>query len=270
MKIAAFYENIVTACEQTGESLESTLACLKAHGLQMIYISGTSLREGEAELLPLFARLDLPVEGLHQHFDFGHHPEDESWRDYMDLAVRCGARNFLVVPGMVPAAEEEKREELVENMLSVVRRMVEYGREAGMPVCMEDFDSLISPFNGIDGLGRFLREAPGLMCAFDTGNFVCHGEDPMAAFDLFADKIITVHVKDRCPFPWVPGSEGCLCADGSVAYVAPVGSGTMPIAAVIRKLRDSGYSGNLIAELFSCGDMKQNLIRSLEYLSAQV
>ena len=270
MRIAAFYENIWDACRMAGEGLEEMLVELKGHGLEMIYISGTALAEKEEELTALFERLRLPVEGMHQHFDLGHHPEDRSWKGYMDLAKRVGAGNFLCVPGMIPKADEGRREEMMGHMTAAVRDMVEYGKKIGLTVCMEDYDSMESPFNGIDGLARFMEEAPGLMCAFDTGNFVCHGEDPMEAFERFKDKIVTVHVKDRQDVPWTEGDGGCLCGDGSVAYVAPVGYGRMPIEKVIGRLKEQGYMGNLIAELFSCGDLRANLIRSLEWLRERV
>ena len=79
MKIAAFYENIVYGAEKEQVCIEEVLDELKAQGLQMIYISLESLKEKEEELLQLFREKDLAIEGLHQHFDFGHHPEDESY-----------------------------------------------------------------------------------------------------------------------------------------------------------------------------------------------
>ena len=76
-------------------------------------------------------------------------------------------------------------------------------------------------------------------------------------------------------FRWYGGEASeenvtALCGDGSVAYVAPVGYGRMPIEKVIGRLKEQGYMGNLIAELFSCGDLKANLIRSLEWLRERV
>lgn len=266
MKIAAFYENILTAAKQNQISLPDILDQLKADGLQMIYISGDSLLEREEELLRLFREKELPVEGLHQHFDFGHYPEDESYRKYMDLAVRAGANNFLIVPGLIPEEETDRRDEMIGHMLQVTEKAAAYGRELGLTVCMEDFDSLLSPYNSIQGLSLFLDHIPGLKCAFDTGNFVCYREDAGEAFSIFADKICTVHLKDRSADARSEKDGCCVCSDGSRAWPAPVGSGVIQIPEILQKLKEMGYAGNVIVEMYLYHDMLNGIKESLQWV----
>lgn len=119
-------------------------------------------------------------------------------------------------------------------------------------VLAEDFDGLLAPYNCIAGLQFFLDHAEGLGCAFDTGNFAPFHEDELEAFDLFADKIRTVHLKDRSPTARHEGDMPFVCADGRPVYVCPVGSGRIRIAEILERLKRHRYPGNVIVELFAC------------------
>ena len=268
--LSVFHHHVLDVAKARGVPIGKALAETRAMGFDGLVTEVALLKDGDA-LKRLLADSDLRIESIFAWIDFVHDdPSDCAIRtgELLDVAKAFGADNVLVLPGLLREGDNETAG--LDRICDGLSEACRLAAPSGIDVTIEDFGPPGAPNGTIAGCAAILDRVPALRFAFDTGNFVCHGEDPRAAFDLFADKIITVHVKDRCPSPWVSGSEGCLCADGSVAYVAPVGSGTMPIAAVIRKLRDRGYSGNLIAELFSCGDMKQNLIRSLEYLSAQV
>ncbi len=270
MKIAAFYENIVYGAEKEQVCIEEVLDELKAQGLQMIYISLESLKEKEEELLQLFREKDLAIEGLHQHFDFGHHPEDESYKEYIDTALRVGAENCLIVPGLFSKEDEENRDEIMENMAGAVKKAVAYGKERGINVCMEDYDSMASPYNCVNGLSYFFEKIPDLKCAFDTGNFVCYKEDEEAAFLKFADKICTVHLKDRSKSAHMQGDVGCVCFDGSSAFSAPVGSGYIHIKEILDGLKRRNYDGNVIVELYGYEDTLKGIKKSIRWVRGQL
>lgn len=70
MKIAAFYENIALGAEKAGVTMEAALTELRDLGLSAIYISYDSLNGKQQQLLPMFERLGLFVEGIHAHMDF--------------------------------------------------------------------------------------------------------------------------------------------------------------------------------------------------------
>ena len=150
-------------------------------------------------------------------------------------------------------------------------RAVEYGKSKGMPILMEDFDGLLSPHNSIAGLQYFMDRVDGLECAFDTGNFIIFHEDELAAFDLFAPRIRTLHLKDRCTAPRHAGDSPLRCADGSTAYVCAVGSGDIRMAQILDRLKKMGYPGNVIAELY-CVDPREvleDLVQSIRWLRGQ-
>ncbi len=270
MKIAAFYENIVYGAQEKGISVKDALDELKAEGLEMIYIAWDSLKGREEELAALFQEKNLLVEGLHQHFDFGRHPEDESYKAYIETALKMGASNCLIVPGMILKEDEEKRGEMLENMAAAVKKAVAYGSERGISVCMEDYDSMLSPYNSADGLAYFLENIDGLKCAFDTGNFVCYREDERKAFNRFADKICTVHLKDRSDSAHMEGDSACICHDGSSAFTTTVGSGYIHIKEILEQLKDKSYEGNVIVELYGYEDTLEGIKKSVRWVREQI
>jgi sugar phosphate isomerase/epimerase len=140
-----------------------------------------------------------------------------------------------------------------------------------MPVLMEDFDGLQSPYNCIAGLKYFLDSVEGLGCAFDTGNFAAFHEDELEAYELFADRIGTVHLKDRSPVPQHEGNTPFVCAGGDKVYACSIGSGTIRISDILQKLRDKDYRGNLIVELYACDPrfFMQDAQDSLRWLQSQ-
>ena len=247
MKIAAFYENIAEGIERSGESLEEALSSLKKEGMDLLYLSPDSWKRDRKRLGPLLERLDIGIEGMHGFCDFPGSPETERWRELVDLAAEAGAGNLLIVPGFLSTGNSVRD---LESMLQGLRKTVAYGRQRGMPILMEDYDGLLAPYNSMAGLQYFLDQVDGLECAFDTGNFVMYHEDELAAFDLFAGKIRTVHLKDRVQEAPCQGGYANTCADLKPAYTCPVGQGTIRMDTMLRKLEGIGYPGNVVIELY--------------------
>lgn len=176
------------------------------------------------------------------------------------LAVERKAKNVLLVPGFVQKEETEKTQQLIENMQTGLRHAVEYGKEKQIDVSIEDFDALMAPYCRIAVIADFLEKVPGLKFSFDTGNFVMYHENELEAFELFRDKICTVHLKDRCResektlsvWKETAGKNLCtVCANGEKLYVVPVGEGFMQIREIMIRLKKSGYDDGFIAELYN-------------------
>ena len=247
MKIAAFYENIVAGALAEGLTTENTLASLREKGMERLYISVDSWARDRQKLQPILSRQHITLEGMHGFCDFPGKPDSDEYRNMIDLAVDSGAEHLLFVPGMLSTGNTlQDLQRITEGM----RRAVEYGKHKGLPILMEDFDGLLSPFNCIAGLQYFMEQVEGLECAFDTGNFIIFHEDELAAFDLFAPRIRTLHLKDRCSAPRHPGDTPLYCADGTLAYCCAVGSGDIRMTQILDKLRNMQYPGNVIVELY--------------------
>ena len=262
MKTAVFYENIVDGAHATGRPVSDALEYLRDEGMEMLYISVDSWKRDRKELCPLLDRLNLPVEGMHGFCDFPGDPDSSRYREMIDLATEAGAGNLLFVPGMYSNGNTIRD---LENMVAGMRKAVEYGQSRNLPILMEDYDGAFAPYNCIAGLQYFFRNVPGLECAFDTGNFVVFRENEIQAFELFSEKIRTVHLKDRSTVRWHEGDTPFSCADGGSVFACRIGSGYIQIAEILRRLKEQNYEGNVIVELYAC-DAEHVLEEAVESL----
>ncbi len=269
MKIAVFYENIYDGAKAQGLPMDKILLELRDAGMQMIYLSADSWRRDRDWLKPLLQKLELGVEGMHAFCDFAGEPDSPKYRELIDLAIECGAGNLLFVPGML-TGKNTRRD--FENIAKGLRRAVAYGKERELPILMEDFDGLRAPYNSILSLGWFLDNIEGLGCAFDTGNFVMFHEDEMEASELFRPKIVTLHLKDRSHTRRHPDDHPYTCADGAQEFTCAVGSGYIRMTEILKRLKEDGYQGNVIAELYGCDHkyILEDIRSSLKYLTAQL
>jgi len=272
MIVSAFLENIRTGAKALDMPLKEALQKMQAAGMEKIYVGKDSILELGQDLFDLFEELHLPVEGLHGWFDFGHHPEDEGYKQFIDYAVQCGAPNVLIVPGMIRKEEEDQREAQMQNMVTALKKAVAYGKEKGVIVSMEDFDGTMAPFCSVDGLNWYMEQVEGLQCSFDTGNFIVYHEDERQALEVFLDKLCTMHIKDRSREQRHAGDYPCICADGDKFYPSPVGYGVMKIPAILERLKEIGYTGGVIAEMYGCDPqyMLEGMMQSVAWLKANV
>ena len=269
MKIAAFYENIYDGVQRRRADMEETLGKLQDAGMELLYLSADSWRRDEKTLRPILRRLRMGIEGMHAFCDFPGDPDTQLYRELIDLAVDAEAGNLLLVPGFLTGGNSARD---MQAILNGMKKAVAYGREKGLPVLMEDFDGLLSPYNSIFGLQYFLDGVDGLGCAFDTGNFAIFHEDELEAFELFADKIVTVHLKDRTFERRHPGNQPLLCADQREIFVCPIGSGDIRMQEILRGLKQRNYPGNVIVELYCCDPdfVLEDIVRSIRWVKNQV
>ena len=263
MKLTAFYENIAEAAKQSEMTIDEMIIHLRDLGLERICILGDNMLSEREWVLRTLPKLGVSLEGTHEHFDFGNHPEDESWKPMMDAAIEAGAATFLVVPGLIEPEEESRRDEMIANMIAVTRKIVDYA--AGrIDVVMEDFDDLRSPYNTMAGFDYFLEQIPGLKPVYDTGNLVCYHEDELEGFEHYADRICFMHIKDRSRYHDERNDYPCVCEQGIEEWVVPVGTGYIRIAEIIDRLKQRGYDGGLLIELYGYKDMLNGFEISIE------
>lgn len=269
MKIAAFYENIWEAVQSAGMGMHDALSMLREEGMEMLYMTPESWKRDRGELSEIMGKLNLEIEGMHAFCDFTGNPDSLRYQEVIDLAAESGAGNILIIPGMYSSGNSALD---LERMLSGIIRATAYGSKKNIPVLMEDYDGAAAPYNCIAGLQYFMDRTDGLGCAFDTGNFVMFREDEMAALDVFADKIRTVHLKDRCSQQRHKGDTPFVCADGKPVYACRIGSGDIRMAEIIRKLKQRNYGGNVIVELYACDPeyVLQDMIESIRWVKEQI
>ena len=276
MKISAFYENILEGARYDGVDIKTALAQLKQDGMEKVYFSYDTLKnDTDGTIRKMLRELGLEVEGLYGFIRFDRDPVDDSYQGMIDMAVTVNAKNVLIVPGFITEGEKREEKLLLENMWSGLVNAVQYGEKQGIAVSIEDFDGLDAPYCRVDGVALFLENVSGLQFSFDTGNFVMYHDDEEEAFELFKDKICTVHLKDRCrekdsvcgifekERPYI------ICADGEKLCTVPVGDGFIHIKEILSKLKQKGYDGGLIAEMYghSAENMYDAIRKSVKWIS---
>ncbi len=270
MKVAAFYENIAEGAKYEQISTKEAVLKLISDGLDLLYISSRTLDINRKEVEEILSETGIGVEGVYGFFDLGHNPQDRSYEKMILDAVHLRANNVLIVPGMIEDGDEGGA--VTANMIEGMKKAVEFGAQYGIAVSMEDFDGLKAPYCTIEGLAEFMDSVPGLLCSFDTGNFIMYGQDEMSAFQLFRDKLCTIHLKDRKKAAEYSDENYKVCHDGSKRYAAPAGAGYIKIKEILEKLIHQGFGGNGIVELYdySPSHMLQGISDSVKWVKRQL
>lgn len=270
MRLSVFFDHILQAQEQTGKSLEGLLAAVRNAGIEAVEINLSYLSE-HFEVFAMLRSADLGISCIYEFYDMGRQDEAEKAKKHVDTAVLAGAKRILVVPGfmsgktslqmqkVMPVQEkiaeffEENKE--IKGMAAGLSFVAKYGAEQGVTVTVEDFDGLDSPLAGMYGIQWFLQQVPELMYTLDTGNFLFYKENVMDAFALLKDRIAHVHCKDRQPE-----------TNASVQ----TGTGYIPFADIIEKLRAQRYGGFLAIEHFDVEGQEECMKGSAEFLKSFV
>lgn len=265
MKLSVFYDHILQAESQSGKTLEELLSGVKAASIDAVEIRLEYLLEHE-ETLELLKRTGLGLSCIYEFYDMDSKDEIEKIHKHIETASRVHADRILVVPGFLSKEEAEEMQELsrnyekladyfnynskVQSMAKGLSDCVRIGKEAGITVTVEDFDDIKSPLSCMNGVLWFLENIPGLRYTLDMGNFIYHDEDVLEAYELLKDKISHVHCKDR--------GEGF----SSVA----AGTGSIPIASLVEKLKATGYDAYLAIEHFDAPQQENCIKKSAEFL----
>ena len=207
----------------------------------------------------------MGVSGVYAFLDYRQDTKDECSR-LLDLARQVEAGCVMPLPVLL--REGEDRTALRRVMADGIAQVCEDAEAMGLRVVLEDFDSPRAPFGRLEELCWFLREIPALGCAFDTGNFLIHGQDVLAAYAPLRPRIRHVHLKDRLDSPRWGDDETPDCA-GKVWYPAPAGSGLLPSGKILDRLEADGYDGWCVLEHFGARDQLDCMRREAEWLRAR-
>lgn len=167
------------------------------------------------------------------------------------LARRMGADTLMVVPGATgldrSACAKLSRWQLLDRAAEQYALAVRLGEQYGIRVGFENTPADYKPLSSAEDCRWLLDQVPGLGMIFDTGNFRVADTkaDELKAYELLRDRIIRVHLKDV-----VIGffKNGEACVDGQKIQAVTTGSGVIPMAELIRRFRDDGYSGTFAVE----------------------
>ncbi len=266
MKLSVFFDHVLQAKEQTGKELKMLLQEIRQAGIEAVEIRLAYLQE-HTEIITLLKQADLNVSCIYEFYEMEHVDESEKARRHIETAVTVGAGRVLVVPGFLHGFESKIMQHKMSNETAIekymhknrkIQRMKEglayiarLGQEKGVVVTVEDFDDKNSPLSGMYGIHWFLKQVPQLRYTLDTGNYLFYEENLLEAFELLKGRIAHVHCKDR--------------QKGTNISVT-VGTGYIPFAEVLKKLKEQNYEGYLAIEHFDVDDQEGCMRRSAEYL----
>ena len=263
MKTAIFLDHLLAMERQTGRPLESLLAEAKELGLAWVECEGSMLEE--ERLTQALKRTQVGVSGVYAFLDYRQDTASERAR-LLQAAQRAEAGCVMPLPTLLREGEDALA--LRRVMAEGIARVCEEAEGRGLTIVLEDFDSPRAPFGSLEGLSWFLNEIPALGCAFDSGNFLIHGEDVLSAYEALRPRIRHVHLKDRLDSPrW--GDDETRALDGRVYYPAPAGSGLLPSERVVRLLERDGYDGFCVLEHFGAYDQLDCMRREAAWLAGQ-
>ena len=282
MKISVFYDHILQAAEQTGKSLEQLLSGVREAGIRAVEINLTYLTEHE-ETVTLLKQADLEVSCIYEFYEMDKCDEAEKAEKHVETAVKVGANRILIVPGFLEEKEAEEmqlcmsdfeqtaafmdKNEKTLRMAEGLKYAVQAGKNAGVTVTVEDFDDRKSPLSGKNGILWFLNRIPDLKYTLDMGNFVYNDEDVLEAWDSLKDRIAHVHCKDRgVEKEKLRETESGKPVINQGMLSVAAGDGYIPIAELVKRLKEAGYDGYLAIEHFDASNQENCMKRSADFL----
>ena len=263
MKISVFYDHILNASKQTGKSMEYVLAEVTGAGVQAVELDLHNF-EDSTDHLKLLAEAGIKAACVNAHYSMDRSFDAVQAEAHIDAALQSGTNTILVVPGYLSEEEGAALGKIIHDKASTfsfldacpaavriadgLARIVGMAEAKGITVTIEDFDNTSSPLSGLNGMLWFLEKIPRLMCTFDTGNFVTHGEDLFIAWEALKDRVVHVHCKDR--------------GEGVVSF----GGGQLPCAEILRKMKVDGYEGFGAIEHYGAVDHLSCILKSAAFM----
>lgn len=147
-----------------------------------------------------------------------------NFRDLCESASKIGAQ-FIVIPLVDDGALKNKDQE--DNLHRVLMDHHSFLKKKNMKIV---FESDYQPVDQEVFISRFPADTFGIN--FDSGNSASFGFNSDEEFELYGDRILNVHIKDR-----VRGGA-----------TVPLGQGSCDFEAVFSNLKKINYSGNLILQ----------------------
>ncbi len=273
MKLCVFYDHIAQAVQQSEGrlSMEDVMGRCSDCGIRGIDIAYSQLCADYDRITEALRYHYMEVASIYQMYDFKNAYDVNTAKEQIDMAHKLGAKRVLIVPGFLDADEAKalngaagdywaverfmERNLHIQAIKTALEELVQHAKPLGVDVTLEDFDNNFSPCSRMNELLWFMRNVSGLKCTFDMGNFAFCYENVMDAYEILKKYIVHVHCKDR-------GSEG------NGLKSVPTGSGYIPVAQLVRKLKSEMYHGYLSIEHFGDIDQMASIEQSAHFLKS--
>jgi sugar phosphate isomerase/epimerase len=274
MKISIFYCHITEIAEKEGISVSEALRDMKALGIDAVDFDAGDLRAHPEWADEVFAA-DMKIASIHEFFDIPNHPEQDP-RCTVDLALKYGVKNVMIIPGFLTEEEmpvyendEQVRAEMARSpkigyIVEAFRRGVEYAKDKGVNITMEPYgDPLHAPFGRVAHFLYYTDMVEGLKMTLDTGNFIYADEDSLDAEARLGHLVTHVHLKD---YAVDPDFAPRRFLRGKVP--ATIGGGYIPVWHILDRLEARGYDGYLTIEEFLLPDQRRAAEESVAFIKS--
>ena len=115
----------------------------------------------------------------------------------LKFCKEIGCTDAMIVPCNVNDINgEEDLPRARERMIEGLKLAVNEAKKYGIRVSIENFSTPRLPFSYVKDIRYILDSVDGLYFTFDTGNFVCVGEDGVNAYKTLKDRIVLIHLKE--------------------------------------------------------------------------
>jgi sugar phosphate isomerase/epimerase len=183
-----------------------------------------------------FADMDFPAAA-------GRQAGVDAARRGIEAAVALGAPVVMIPTIPKPG---EPRGQARCNWIAGLQEVVDFGKQAGVAVTVENFPGVWSPFVTSDDVLEAIQAVPGLRLTFDNGN-ASGGEPPGDSFARCARYVVHAHFKD-----WgevlAGGENGMQMLDGLYYKPALIGEGCVDVRSCLVAMKKSGYQGHINIE----------------------
>ena len=263
MKISVFYDHILNAAKQTGRPVEDILSEVTAAGIQAVELDLHNFND-TIDHLKLITDAGIRAACINAHYSMDRSFDANQAEAHIDAAVKAGTSTILVVPGYLSEEEGDLLGKVIHDRAATfsflegcpaavciaegLARIVDMASAKDVTVTIEDFDNTSSPLSGLNAMLWYLEKIPGLMCTFDTGNFVTHNDDLFQAWDALKDRVVHIHCKDR--------------GEGVVSF----GGGHLPCADILKKMKEDGYDGHGAIEHYGAIDHLSAILQSTAFM----
>ncbi len=140
---------------------------------------------------------------------------------------------------------EESRRRVAEGM----NELQPFAAQAGVGLLIESYGVDLNLHASSAQLAEVVGQCdPAVATTFDMGNFILGGDASVDLVETWLPRMSHVHVKDFARLP-EGSTAGLPSADGHRYAGCRLGAGAVNVPAVVRKLRDLGYSGAMSLEM---------------------
>lgn len=162
---------------------------------------------------------------------------------YVDWAAAMHCPVIMLLPGA--ALQETDKPRVRARVAQGLNLVVEYARQAGIVVTLEDFPNPLTPYCSIADLQWMFDHVPGLKLTFDNGNWLLGGDDPLTALRTLGAYVANVHLKD---WELAPEKSPLRLPDGRYIRGGRHGHGLIAHKPILSELQRQGYTGYLAFE----------------------